>query len=459
MPLCDLLLSILGVPGAQSLGQPGMEGQCIGPSCAPCASKPLPLEASRPEVAGPDVGGAGTFQAETKDGLEVTVLYRLRKGWFAVACRGRRMTLRRTQFAADQDEQLSRVPSLRERTPTERLLMHYPTTLNPPPVRTGTTVKVSQYVTSEKMLHVRGMVGTCTGHKGPWTYVSFKGHEKPIGFRGEHLLDANGSERFAGQLNRIARGRDGGTAGGSTTYKLHWDDVTDQGHMRPASASESTTAPKRRERPLQPEAVTATEVAQQQRRRVVPQRRGSRRPAGSAIDVEGKLWTPPKKRTSDDDPQQEKDKNFGKWTDDEHERFLRGLELYGRKWSKIANFVQSRSSVQVRTHAQGYLLGYPKPRKEGSSMAAALGLTRLRDSSTPITVEHRGIYKADINATAPVATQTRGKNLANMMEDRLQSALDDEAARKRQRLVPRPLKFPEEERTPRREWVGDSFLI
>ena len=56
------------------------------------------------------MGGAGTFQAETKDGLEVTVLYRLRKGWFAVACRGRRMTLRRTQFAADQDEQLSRVP-------------------------------------------------------------------------------------------------------------------------------------------------------------------------------------------------------------------------------------------------------------------------------------------------------------------------------------------------------------
>ena len=105
----------------------------------------------------------------------------------------------------------------------------------------------------------------------------------------------------------------------------------------------------------------------------------------------------------------------GRWTDDEHERFLRGLELYGRKWSKIANFVQSRSSVQVRTHAQGYLLGYPKPRKEGSSMAAALGLTRLRDSSTPITVEHRGIYKADINATAPVATQWRGKNMANML--------------------------------------------
>ena len=261
MPLCDLLLSILGVPGAQSLGQPGMEGQCIGPSrgTPPCASKPLPPEASRPEVAGPDVSGAGTFRAKKKDGVEVTVRYRLRKGWFAVADRGRQMTLRRTQFAPDQDELLSRVPSLRARSPTERLLMYYPTKANPPPVSKGTTVKVSQHVTSEKMLRARGMVGTCTGHKGPWTYVSFRGHEKPIGFWGIHLLDADGSERFAGQLNRIARRRDGGTAGGSTTYKLHWDNVTDDhGHMRPTSASESTTAPKRHERPLQPEAVTAS---------------------------------------------------------------------------------------------------------------------------------------------------------------------------------------------------------
>ena len=206
MPLCDLLLSILGVPGAQSLGQPGMEGQCIGPSrgTPPCASKPLPPEASRPEVAGPDVSGAGTFRAKKKDGVEVTVRYRLRKGWFAVADRGRQMTLRRTQFAPDQDELLSRVPSLRARSPTERLLMYYPTKANPPPVSKGTTVKVSQHVTSEKMLRARGMVGTCTGHKGPWTYVSFRGHEKPIGFWGIHLLDADGSERCAGQLNRIA---------------------------------------------------------------------------------------------------------------------------------------------------------------------------------------------------------------------------------------------------------------
>ena len=66
------------------------------------------------------------------------------------------------------------------------------------------------------------------------------------------------------------------------------------------------------------------------------------------------------------------------------------------------------------------------------------------------------LYKADSDATAPVA---RGENLANMMVGRLQSARDAEAARKRQRLVPRPLKFSKEERTPRREWVGDSFVI
>ena len=131
-----------------------------------------------------------------------------------------------------------------------------------------------------------------------------------------------------------------------------------------------------------------------------PTRRLRHRRRGKAVDAA-------QRRTSDDDHQQEKDKNFGKWTDDEHERFLRGLELHGRKWSKIANFVQSRSSVQVRTHAQKYFLGYPKPRKEGSSMAAALGLTRLRDSSTR-SPSSTAVFTRTSNATA-VATQTVAK--------------------------------------------------
>ena len=45
----------------------------------------------------------------------------------------------------------------------------------------------------------------------------------------------------------------------------------------------------------------------------------------------------------------------GRWTNEEHTRFLRGLELFGKKWSKVADVVGSRTTIQVRSHAQKYL--------------------------------------------------------------------------------------------------------
>ncbi|EGB09590.1 hypothetical protein AURANDRAFT_9668, partial [Aureococcus anophagefferens] len=44
----------------------------------------------------------------------------------------------------------------------------------------------------------------------------------------------------------------------------------------------------------------------------------------------------------------------GRWTDEEHTRFLHGLELFGKKWTKVADVVGSRTTVQVRSHAQKY---------------------------------------------------------------------------------------------------------
>lgn len=44
----------------------------------------------------------------------------------------------------------------------------------------------------------------------------------------------------------------------------------------------------------------------------------------------------------------------GRWTDEEHELFLKGLAIYGRRWKKIAGFISTRNTVQVRSHAQKY---------------------------------------------------------------------------------------------------------
>eukprot|EP00614_Pseudopedinella_elastica_P011761 CAMPEP_0172590468 /NCGR_PEP_ID=MMETSP1068-20121228/8989_1 /TAXON_ID=35684 /ORGANISM="Pseudopedinella elastica, Strain CCMP716" /LENGTH=195 /DNA_ID=CAMNT_0013386367 /DNA_START=198 /DNA_END=785 /DNA_ORIENTATION=+ len=42
----------------------------------------------------------------------------------------------------------------------------------------------------------------------------------------------------------------------------------------------------------------------------------------------------------------------GRWTPDEHELFVKGMSLYGRRWTKVAEVVGTRTTVQVRSHAQ-----------------------------------------------------------------------------------------------------------
>ncbi|CAN0533543.1 unnamed protein product, partial [Laminaria digitata] len=40
----------------------------------------------------------------------------------------------------------------------------------------------------------------------------------------------------------------------------------------------------------------------------------------------------------------------GKWSLEEHGRFLEGIRLYGKNWDAISALVPTRTTMQIRTH-------------------------------------------------------------------------------------------------------------
>uniref|UniRef100_A0AAV1VKX1 Uncharacterized protein n=1 Tax=Peronospora matthiolae TaxID=2874970 RepID=A0AAV1VKX1_9STRA len=67
----------------------------------------------------------------------------------------------------------------------------------------------------------------------------------------------------------------------------------------------------------------------------------------------------------------------GRWTADEHERFLEGFRIHGHKWKRVQHVVRTRSVTQVRTHAQKYLLKVAKLKAEKKQSGKAAEMATL----------------------------------------------------------------------------------
>jgi SHAQKYF class myb-like DNA-binding protein len=50
------------------------------------------------------------------------------------------------------------------------------------------------------------------------------------------------------------------------------------------------------------------------------------------------------------------DYNTGRWTDEEHKKFLEAILIYGNEWKKVQKCISTRSSTQARSHAQKFFL-------------------------------------------------------------------------------------------------------
>ena len=74
----------------------------------------------------------------------------------------------------------------------------------------------------------------------------------------------------------------------------------------------------------------------------------------------------------------------GRWSAQEHDRFVKALSLYGKDWKKVERFVGTRSILQVRSHAQKYFLKlkkrYTVPARQEPSTSPSEGVTdKLKD--------------------------------------------------------------------------------
>ena len=47
-------------------------------------------------------------------------------------------------------------------------------------------------------------------------------------------------------------------------------------------------------------------------------------------------------------------KFFGRWTQEEHRKFVEALKKYGKNWKKVEEHIETRDGAQIRSHAQKF---------------------------------------------------------------------------------------------------------
>ncbi|CAK4650581.1 hypothetical protein LEN26_007998 [Aphanomyces euteiches] len=100
----------------------------------------------------------------------------------------------------------------------------------------------------------------------------------------------------------------------------------------------------------------------------------------------------------------------GRWTEAEHESFLLGLHLYGREWKKVAATIKTRTSAQIRSHAQKY---FAKLAKDDALSDASSDDT---DSSSLETKKKRQIDSHD-DILAAIASPSVRRRVETLLDD------------------------------------------
>lgn len=78
--------------------------------------------------------------------------------------------------------------------------------------------------------------------------------------------------------------------------------------------------------------------------------------------------------------------SHGRWTREEHDRFVEGLRKFGKNWRKVEEFIGTRTGAQIRSHAQKYFNRLNKKREE-IGLSAGESMPKMRDYDNDIDEE------------------------------------------------------------------------
>ena len=99
--------------------------------------------------------------------------------------------------------------------------------------------------------------------------------------------------------------------------------------------------------------------------------------------------------------------NTGRWTTEEHAKFLHALQIYGKEWKKVQEYVGTRTSTQARSHAQKFFSKLDKnsnvtPSFKGELTRSPKKKSKLSFSEHPTPIVDRAlpeVFKVSNDAT------------------------------------------------------------
>lgn len=95
----------------------------------------------------------------------------------------------------------------------------------------------------------------------------------------------------------------------------------------------------------------------------------------------------------------------GRWTNEEHDRFLQGMSQFGRRWTKIAEVVGTRTTIQVRSHAQKWEI---KAAKESDRPSVPVRQASAHGSAPDRTLQAPAAHEKKHQHDAPAAAAPSG---------------------------------------------------